>query len=66
MKTHLVRPIARLILLAFAATLISCANQPGAGKRYASNTSNNSSAFADPWHFNRHCFHNSHHCKTKM
>ncbi|RBP43933.1 hypothetical protein DES53_105332 [Roseimicrobium gellanilyticum] len=64
MKTHLVRPIARLILLASAATLISCANQPSTGRRYVSNTS--SSTFSDPWYFNRHCFHNSHHCKTKM
>lgn len=63
MKTHLVRPIARLILLASAATLISCASQPGTGQRYASNTS--SSAFADPWHFQRHCFHHGHHCKPK-
>ncbi|HSI63974.1 MAG TPA: hypothetical protein VLE43_12675 [Candidatus Saccharimonadia bacterium] len=61
MKTHLVRPVARLILLAFAASLISCASQPSSGKRYASSSS---TSIVDPWYFNnRHCGHHQHHCK---
>jgi hypothetical protein len=65
MKTNLVRPVARLILLAFAASLISCASQPSSGRRLASNNSS-SSSFNDPWLYNRHCFHNQHHCKSKL
>jgi hypothetical protein len=48
MKTTLVRPVARLLLLVSAAALMSCMNQPTAGSRRAAQD------VVDPWRLHKH------------